>query len=109
MLAPKNKSCAVPAVAQHRLIVPPGDVGVLGYLGDRVQAIVNRSGAPVRCTFAVSPTDCRALLLGNDELYPVHIDAENCIRQRFMPHIVESSGAQTIALDVLWSYDGSHA
>jgi hypothetical protein len=109
MPIPKKRFAKVPAVAQHRLIVPPGDVGVLGYLGDRVQAIINRSGVPVRCSFAVSPTDCRALLLGNDELYPVQIDADTCIRQRFMPHIVESCGAQTIALDVLWYYDGSHA
>ena len=95
----------VPAVAKHRLAVCPGDIQVLGYLGDRVDAVVNTTGGTVEFTLAVSPCDSRRLTLRHDERYAVSIDVYDCMRDRFMPYIAVGPEAATpVELDVVWAY-----
>jgi hypothetical protein len=95
----------VPAVAKHRLAVCPGDIRVLGYLGDRVDAVVNATGGTVEFTLAVSSRDSRRLTLRHDECYAVSIDVYDCMRDRFMPYITVCPEAPTsVKLDVVWVY-----
>ncbi len=81
-------------------------IGVFGYFGDTLERIVNTSGKTITITLVVSNTDQRILTLGNDESYDIYLgdgsrlDAETCIRSRFMPHV---RTLETITLDVIWA------
>lgn len=90
-----------------QLVVTKEDyVGVFGYFGDALETIVNTSGRTITFTLVVSNTDQRILTLKEDESYDIHLgdgsrlDAETCIRARFMPHV---RTLETIVLDVIWA------
>lgn len=90
----------------HLVVKKEEYIGVFGYLGDTLETIVNISGKTITFTLVVSNTDQRILTLGEDESYDIYlgdgsrIDAETCIRARFMPHV---RTFETIALDVMWA------
>ena len=90
----------------HLVVKKEDYIGVFGYFGDTLETIVNTSGKTVTFTLVVSNTDQRILTLENDESYDIRLgdgsrlDAETCIRSRFMPHV---RTLETISLDVIWA------
>lgn len=95
----------VPArLTDRKSITAAEEFGVLGYVGDTLEAIINKSQKTVHIVLALSDHEHHNITLGDNQRWDINIETETFIKTRFMPYIHTN---ETIEVDVLWKFSGS--
>lgn len=77
------------------------EYGILGYVGDILEYIVNRTGKPIQIVLVLGPSDQRSVFLDVDQQYDINLDVTPVIRGRCVPYVKTT---ETIVLDVAWKF-----
>lgn len=88
---------------QRKTVSSDEEFGVLGYFGDILVALENKSGRSVRFGLALSENVQHDVFLQNNQRWDIDMLAVDFIRKRFMPYIRTN---ETIEIDVVWRFHG---
>jgi hypothetical protein len=94
----------VPARVCLTLSVTPGDIEVLGIIGDTLDAVVNVMPIPVHFQLSLSPEDIHTVTLQPNEHYDIGLDASVLIKQRLMPYVEAPKNRGMVRLGVIWRF-----